>query len=332
MSDLFLNSKTTQYGSHMITTNVHKEIKVKYVNIDTRFSDEYNTYLSNSNYQPSQSTFIQPKTYVPISNYTFTLPNRFTEVKSISVTHVEIPNTFFNISTTFGNNALSVSDISNSIYTTKYIDISSNYYTQPQLVSALNSSLLSLGSPISLDLSAVILNNSNNPNQSYYTTIQNNNTKDKSSVSFAVDQTGSFNKYNFKFSLGWLLGFRNPTYTLDKNTYIQSEALADLNGPRYLYLVIDEFSQFNQNSFFSPLPSSLINKNILARISVDGKTYPYGSIITANYGNGLLLSDTRVYNEKINIQKLNIQLVSENGIVVNLNGMDFSFCLRIEHY
>jgi hypothetical protein len=332
MSDLFLNSKTTQYGSHMITTNVHKETKVKYINIDTRFSDEYNTYLSNSSYQPSQPTFIQPKTYVPVSSYTFTLPNRFTEVKSISVTNIEIPNTFFNISTNFGNNAISVTDVSNTTYTTKYIDISDNYYSQTQLVSSLNAGLLSLGSPISLDLSAVILNNSNNSSQSYYTTIQNNNTKDGSIVNFAVDQNGAFNKYNFKFSLGWVLGFRNPTYSIAKSTSIRSEAIADMNGPRYLYLVIDEFSQFNQNSFFSPLPSSLINKNILARISVDSKTYPYGSIITANHGNGLLLTDTRSYSEKINIQKLNIQLISENGTVMNLNGQDFSFCLKIEHY
>jgi hypothetical protein len=59
--------------------------------------------------------------------------------------------------------------------------------------------------------------------------------------------------------------------------------------------------------------------------------YPYGTILTANTFNGLLLSDQRLYAGKTDIQKLNIQLVDEWGNVVDLNGVDFSFCLEIEH-
>lgn len=44
-----------------------------------------------------------------------------------------------------------------------------------------------------------------------------------------------------------------------------------------------------------------------------------------------LLSDVRSYTGKVDIQKLNVQLVNENGIAMNLNGADFSFCLRLEH-
>ena len=40
--DNFLEPNVTQYGSHMVMTNVHKSSKTKYINIDTRFSDEYN--------------------------------------------------------------------------------------------------------------------------------------------------------------------------------------------------------------------------------------------------------------------------------------------------
>ena len=105
----------------------------------------------------------------------------------------------------------------------------------------------------------------------------------------------------------------------------------DLSGPRYLYLVIDEFTGAgNQNSFVSPLPTSLINKNIIARIPISLQMYPFMSVYPFHRTNGLL-TDVRSYTGKVDIQKLNVQLVNENGTVMDLNGADFSFCLRIEH-
>jgi hypothetical protein len=95
--------------------------------------------------------------------------------------------------------------------------------------------------------------------------------------------------------------------------------------------VLDEFSRGNQNSFISPLPTSLISKNILARISVDYKRYTFGEVIVGNQFNGILLSDNRYYTGKTDLQKLNIQLVNEWGNPVNLNGLDFSFTIAVEH-
>ena len=51
----------------------------------------------------------------------------------------------------------------------------------------------------------------------------------------------------------------------------------------------------------------------------------------ANLSNGLLVTDIRSYTGKVDIQKLNVQLVNEFGNVIDLNGDDFSFCLKIEH-
>jgi hypothetical protein len=98
-----------------------------------------------------------------------------------------------------------------------------------------------------------------------------------------------------------------------------------------LYIVVDEFSRGNQSSFVSPLPSSLINKNILARISIDYRKYDFGDIIVGNQFNGVLLSDNRSYTGKTDLQKLNVQIVNEWGIPVNLNGLDFSFTIMVEH-
>ena len=40
--DLFMGPIVNQYGSHMLMTDVKKETKTKYINIDTKFREEYN--------------------------------------------------------------------------------------------------------------------------------------------------------------------------------------------------------------------------------------------------------------------------------------------------
>ena len=146
-------------------------------------------------------------------------------------------------------------------------------------------------------------------------------------IVFDIDKFGNSDKFNFKHKLGWILGFRKQTYDITAIT-TTAECTLDLSGPRYLYLAIDEFSKGNQNSFVSPLSSSLINKNIIARISLDKSQYGYGSILPANTYNGLLATDKRCYTGKIDLQKMQIQLLNETGIPMNLNGYDFSFCLE----
>ena len=74
-----------------------------------------------------------------------------------------------------------------------------------------------------------------------------------------------------------------------------------------------------------------VNKNIIARISMDKTNYGFGKIMPANRLNGLLLSDVRKYSGKVDLQKLNFQLLNEIGNPISLNGSDYSLCLEIEH-
>ena len=169
-------------------------------------------------------------------------------------------------------------------------------------------------------------------------------------VHFAVNEKGTFDKYNFKAKLGWIMGFRkiscNISYSSQSIVGIYDpmngfgpagqpltygEFLADLNSLRYVYLAMDEFNKGAQNSFISPTHSSLLNKNIIARISLDRSNYGFGTYLPANNQNGLLLSDRREYNGKIDLHKLKLQIVNEMGIPLPLNGFDFSLCLELEH-
>jgi hypothetical protein len=299
--ELFLGATTTQYGNHMVMTNVMKPGKTKYINIDTRFKDDYATTL--------------------LSKHTISLPERYTEVRNISVVNAEIPISYYNISSTLGNNSFEL--VEDEVY--ELIVVPDDEYTKDALVTKINSLITLTNSSIAIDTKTTITNTDNS----------NNIIK----IDFTKDENGNHSRFGFKSSLGWLLGFREPVYTFDGTTLdafitsgLTSTALVSLAGPRYLYLVVDEFtSSGNQSSFVSPLPNSLINKNVLARISISKQDYPFGSVMPVNLYNGLLMSDVRSYTGKVDIQKLNVELVNEFGNVINLNGDDFSFCLKIEH-
>lgn len=303
-SELFMEPNTKQYGNHMVMTNVHKTTKTKYINIDTRFRDEYASTSS--------------------VNYSISLPERIIDVKTIAIKNIEVPMTIYNISSSIGNNYFKVTDITTNIIQT--ITIPDGNYTNITIQTAINNAINT--TPFDrIYIKDLTFTNSNG--KGLFST---NSPFPSFTLTFDIDASGSFDKYNVKSKLGWILGYRNASYTItDKNKTMLSESFINLNGYRYLYLAIDEFKKGNQNSFISPLYGSMINKNIIARISMDNQTYPFGSILPANHGNGLLTTDIRSYTGKVDLQKLNIQLLNEIGIPINLNGMDFSFCIEVEH-
>ena len=417
-NNLFLEPKVKQYGSHMVMTNVHKPLKTKYINLDTRFSDDYND---------SSAT-----------NYNLTLPERINEIKSITVTNMELPMSFYNISSSLGNNSFQIVNHSingsapylNAMETENRNDnneivdtiiIPDGNYSISDLKTTINAEMDKLnrvpknangmlvvnssGNVVyeSDGTTVINLTNTNAPfdtngelvydrNQNgdyildnygnFRVTLLNSNlvwvngapantndlqfdyytkgsggiqcyfysNRSNITVHFAVNEKGTFDKYNFKAKLGWVMGFRkiscNISYSSQSivGTYdpmngfgpagqplTYGEFLADLNTLRYVYLAMDEFNKGAQNSFISPTHSSLLNKNIIARISLDRSNYGFGTYLPANNQNGLLLSDRREYNGKIDLHKLKLQIVNEMGIPLPLNGFDFSLCLELEH-
>jgi hypothetical protein len=246
------------------------------------------------------------------ASFQYLLPQRIADVKSIAVRSVEIPVSFYPFSNNRGNTFFQV-DASSVV-------ISDLNYTASSLVTTINSGLTS-----KIHANFQISLNTNN-------TVSISNTSGTShTVNFNVDASGNFNRYSLKSTLGWCLGFRLPSYTIPNNKTITSDGIVDVNNIRYLFLVVDEFRQSNPNSFISPLSNSILSKNVLARITLNPAIYPFGSILTANTFNGLLLSDQRMYAGNVDLQKLMIQLVDEWGNVVDLNQLDFSFCLEIEY-
>jgi hypothetical protein len=119
--------------------------------------------------------------------------------------------------------------------------------------------------------------------------------------------------------LGWKLGFRNGIY-INNSAYI-SEGVVNLAGASYLYLSIDDYNNAT-NTFFSAFNESLLNKNILARVAVQSSVS-----FAVTFSNIGLITTPREYHGPVNIEKMQIQMLDEYGRIINLNNMDFSFCL-----
>ena len=111
----------------------------------------------------------------------------------------------------------------------------------------------------------------------------------------------------------------------ENNLNYVSEGVVDLLGPRYLYLVVDDFNNNVNNNFYSAFNSSILNKNILARISLQAATF---NIFTEN--NLSIVTTPRQYFGPVKIQNINVQLLDEYGRVIDLNNMDYSFSLTFQ--
>jgi hypothetical protein len=122
--------------------------------------------------------------------------------------------------------------------------------------------------------------------------------------------------------LGWVLGFRNGVYVGNLN-YV-SEGVVDTTGPKYLFLVVDDYTSSVNNGFFSAFNSSVLNKNILARISMQASPF---NILEQNNLN--IITTPREYFGPVNINNLTIQILDEYGRIVDLNNMYYSFCLTL---
>jgi len=309
---LFNEPVVNQYGSHMVMTGGSVPPKKKYYSIDTRFRDDYDSVLNSS--------------------IVITLPQRISKVKSLKVTNAEIPFSYYNVSSALNNNTILFTD---NLGTETVYTIADGFYS----ASSTNTIASYFGShPILQDLSgnSIITYSSYNTNSSRFVFTPSGSITSMT-MQFAVSTTGQYDKLELKNKIGWMLGFRLASYTFTAaNTTIVSEAFLDMNGFKYMFLVLDEFTQTtNDNTFVSPLYRSIINKNIICRINTSLFPLPSykfaDTIFVPNEKNGTLVSDKRTYNS-VDLQKLRVELVNEFGNSIHLNGLDFSFCLEIEYY
>ena len=284
---------------------IKKRIITKILNIDSRFRDNY--YSTSS------------------TNYNIALPTNFNDVLQIQLLSIEIPQTYYNISKQYGNNFFTV--VVNG--TAEVINIPDGNYDPTTMTTIINTQLSNLPG----DFAHVVFT----CNLINFTTISTGTgqmlvgfdgaqSPDATlELNFQADRFGIDDRFTpLPLKLGWMLGFRNGIYI--NNTNYVSEGIFDYTGPRYFYLVVDDYNTSVVNNFFGAFNSSVLNKNILARVSTQINVSGYNILQQNNIRN---LTPPREYMGPVNLNNLTIQLLDEFGRVVNLNNMDFSFSLQL---
>lgn len=283
-----------------MTTTTH----TKYINIDTRL-------LHN-----------EPCVF---SEYFIRLYEKIKNVKSLSIASIELPISYYNISCLKNNNYFNVTKI-NSQFGEQgrehIIVLPDDNYTIQSIVSTLQIIFKNNDELKDLEVSVTPTN-----------TIQFYSRTSEFDIDFIVNKVGFTEEFCVKTKLGWILGFRNPSYSIRMNSGIIAETTCDLSFPRYVYLSLEFHCEDNKGhhyAFDSSLFHSCLDKNIIARITIDNNGYPYGSILPANLVNGFLISDIRKFHHSIDIKKIKIKIIDEFGFLMNLNGFDVSFLISYE--
>ena len=147
----FMEPRVIENGNHMVMTNVHPETKTKYLNIDTRFQDEYN--MSDN------------------ADYTVTLPQPIRDVQSIQLTNIEIPASFYPFSVHMKNTYFSYTNANG----TDQFKINDGYYTKEALVDKIDT-ISGITAELNDNDQCIITNTTGNPITIDFAVDENGNT------------------------------------------------------------------------------------------------------------------------------------------------------------
>jgi hypothetical protein len=311
----YINSSPSNYFPGVFNP-LKKRTLTKNLNIDTRFRD---------NYYATQS-----------SNFLVDLPIKFSNILSMELSAFELPSTSYVISKQLGNNFMwltaSLADDENEAEKGSIIIPDGNYNPQ-DLIDYINNFIATDATFSSYTFLKNIIfalniggSSDNSGSGQTMVGIIDLYTGDpfNYSINFQYNKSGNPDYgTQLPFKLGWIMGFRQGAYKGSLN-YV-SESIVDTSGSKYLYLVIDDFNNSVNNGFYSAFNSSLLNKNILARLGVQSN--PFNTLIQNKTD---MVSTPRQYFGPVDIQKINIQLLDAYGRIVDLNNMDYSFCLTFE--
>jgi hypothetical protein len=291
-----------------ILNPLRKRVISRTITIDSRFRE---------NYFNSSAT-----------NYDIQLPMVIENVVSMQLSSIEMPTSYYVISNQYNNNffTITVNGIS------EVIIIPSGNYTTASIGLAINSQLNTLGGNFQYITFAINIASSFGGSgqmmvgitgsQSGQSIVPPDVLIDSLELNFQADRFGNDDRNTpLPLKFGWIMGFRNGIYVNNLN-YV-SEAIMDISGPRYFYLVVEDFNNNNNNGlFYTAFNSSILNKSVLGRFPLNTSLY---SLLLQNNLNVVVLK--REYFGPVTIQKLKIQLLDEFGRIVDLNYMDFSFSI-----
>ncbi len=225
-------------------------------------------------------------TYSTSSDFRYIIPSEINNVVSMQLTSIELPDSWYLC------NSHSY-DLDGTTYS-----IADGNYDSTSIITAIN------------DTKHANVTFSINSN-TLKTTITN--TSD-ATITFSTSENDKMK------SFGWLLGFREMSYTLEANVPLESEGLFNDGTRRYFYFCVNDFQNNVNETNSICLQNNLSDKHILSKICLqDTKHFMRSST-----------GSKRNYNGPIDLKRLNIQLLDEHGEIIKLNNMDVGFTLQLE--
>jgi hypothetical protein len=279
-------------------------------------------------------------------NYVIQLPETINRAITMSISSLEIPLTYYNISAFNSNNTFTIQELSgndisgplypiileNGLYDARFNmedDLSKRIAFS--IREEITEKLIARSIKLNFDLE-------DKTGRSYF---QLTDISKSYKINFDIDNSNNSNNYNIKYNcienylhqkLGWLLGFTKPSLIISRttgNTY--SDRICQINYPRYVYIAIDDFQASSRN-YFSVAAQSLIAPNIIGRINILSLLQEKTAFKQAASAGDFLFTQKHIreYFGPTDITKLRIQLLDEYGRPFNLNNADWSFVATFE--
>ena len=204
------------------------------------------------------------------TDYTLDLSDTLKNTLSLTLYSYQIPFSWYVIDTAYGNTCFWIVDTSSN--TAISVSVPPGNYIQTTFQTQLNTSFLQAGftfppitGPPSLPANTPVYYNPNNGKITLFLMDGSFNdplgtlpsfTINSTTVVIFYDFTGvlqcdvtckSNNTHYFNNTLGWIMGFRLPYINVDPSGNIGS-AIIDLNGTKYLILVLDDYNQNHVNN------------------------------------------------------------------------------------
>ena len=294
-------------------------------------------------------------------NYTIQLPETVTRAMSMSISSVEIPLTYHNISSYYNNNVFSIemfySDgtrigdfeliikLSDGLYESRNSSSARAYSIEQEINEKIKAIVASDVPNITLSyikyfryINAITFVIDKKSGYSYFsydnvgTPIQDYKIK----INFNVNNpnANSSNCYSneLRQKLGWQLGFRTDSITFSSTNLIaESSAICYINYPRYIYIALDDFQSSSQN-YFAVASDSIIAPNIITRINILSLLEEKTAFKQGAYAGDIYYNQKHIreYFGPTSINKLKIQLLDEYGRNFSLNNMDWSFIITFD--
>ena len=291
------------------------------INLDTRFRPNY--YTSSS------------------TDFSLTLPVRIKNAVSMRIASIEIPISWYVVAKYWGNSFFKIEWGDNgdgtfdNDYTVTIPDGNYELFWQAateatDLASTINTFMHSYTGPDSAILQDIVFNVDRTSGRSGFAWKSGSpNSTQNFKISFSIDENGNSDFSTIlQFRLGWLLGFRVGFY---EGLSIVSEGICYMKGPRYAFISINDFNNSVSNYFISAFSSSLLQKDIIARINLTYIQQQQGVYQTGqDDGLSTQINRQRSYFGPVDIERLEIKLLDEFGRIIDLNNMDWSMALTME--